>query len=320
MSNVRLDGDAVLPAAAPVHRDWPYRRSIARRYGVAVIVALIAAGVRYAMFGFETHRAVFSFFVPAAMVAVWYGGLGPGMLATVLGLLLGDYFFFAPRFAFWPIGMRESMGIGVYAITTPLCVFLCENLHHRIRQFERALDHQRHHIGDLPAMAREFADYLTRYYALATHHSYSYPSWPYRRSLLMRYGVAVGMVIVAFALRYSLFGTQDNRFPFIFFVPAAMIAVWYGGLMPGLLAAVAGLLLGDYFFLSDHEALGTVQERERVSMGLYAVMTTLCVMLFENLQERIRRLEHAFDRARHHRHPHAEAAAPAGSQAAPAAR
>ena len=31
------------------------------------------------------------------------------------------------------------------------------------------------------------------------------------------------MVIVAFGLRYWLFGTQDYRFPFIF-VPAAMIA------------------------------------------------------------------------------------------------
>ena len=96
------------------------------------------------------------------------------------------------------------------------------------------------------------------------------------------------------------FGTDDHRFPFIFFVPAAMIAAWYGGMAPGLVATVGGLLLGDYFFLSSHEALGAVREGERMGIGLYAVTTTLCVMLFENLHNRIRRLEHALERARHH--------------------
>jgi hypothetical protein len=41
------------------------------------------------------------------------------------------------------------------------------------------------------------------------------------------------------------------------------------------------------------------------------VTTTLCVMLIENLHERVRRLEHAYDRATHHQgHP----AAPAGGR------
>ena len=136
--------------------------------------------------------------------------------------------------------------------------------------------------------------------------------WPFGRPFAARYGVAVGVTILAFALRYWMFGTQDNRFPFLFFVPAAMIATWYGGMAPGLLAAVAGLLLGDFFFLSAHEALGPVRENERLSIGLYALTTTLCVMLFENLHNRIRRLQHALERARHHHHhkPHSDPAAP----------
>jgi len=121
-----------------------------------------------------------------------------------------------------------------------------------------------------------------------------------------RYGVAVGVVILGFVLRYWLYGTQDHRFPFLFFVPAAMIAAWYGGLAPGLLATAAGLVLGDYFFLSEHEAMGAVRETERIGIGLYSLTTTLCVMLFENLHNRIRRLEHALERAHHHHHPHAD--------------
>ena len=41
-----------------------------------------------------------------------------------------------------------------------------------------------------------------------------------------------------------------------------------------------------------------------MAIGLYAVTTTLCVMLFENLHNRIRRLEHALGHARHLHHHH----------------
>jgi K+-sensing histidine kinase KdpD len=282
------------------HKDWPYRRSAAMRYGVAVIAVLAAFTIRYLIYGDLQNRLVFTFFVPAAVIAVWYGGLGPGIVATVLGLLLGDYFFMMSRKALWPLGNRESLAVGVYVLTTLVCVILCERLHRRIRQFERALEDERHHSqSTLCPEAQEFAQYLNRYYAQPDHHLYNYPSWPLRRSVVMRYGMAVIFVGAAFFLRYWLFA-HDARFPFLFFVPAAIIAVWYGGMLPGLLAAAAGLLLGDYFFLSDHEALGAVRESERLQIGMFAVTTTLCVMLLENLHERIRRLEHAFDRARHH--------------------
>jgi K+-sensing histidine kinase KdpD len=312
------DGNA--PAAAPhTHAVWPFRRSIAMRYGVAVLAVLVAFTIRYMIYGDLQNRLVLTFFVPAAVVAVWYGGLGPGIVATVLGLLLGDYFFMMSRRALWPIGNRESLALGAYVVTTLLCVILCERLHRRVRQFERALDDERHrgHAKLCPEV-QEFSEYLVRYYAQANHHLYAYPSWPYRRSIVMRYGVALGVVALAFVLRYWLFG-QDMRFPFLFFVPAAIVAVWYGGMLPGLVAAAAGLMLGDYFFLSDHEALGVVRESERLQIGLFAVSSALCVMLIENLHELVRRLEHAYDRARHHHQPHAGATAPGISPDASAA-
>jgi K+-sensing histidine kinase KdpD len=305
MDNPRTVGD---PATVSPHQHqaWPYRRSPALRYGVAVAAVLAAFTIRYLIYGDFQNRLVFTFFVPAAVVAVWYGGIGPGIVATVLGLLLGDYFFMMSRKALWPLGNRESLAVGVYVVTTLLCVALCERLHRRIRQFERAIDNVRHH-GNAPLCpeAEEFAQYLVQYYARPSHHHYEYPSWPYRRAFAMRYAIAVGVVALAFVLRYWLFA-QDARFPFLFFVPAAIFAVWYGGMMPGLLAAAAGLMLGDYFFLTNHEALGAVLESERVQIGMFAVTTTLCVMLIENLHERVRRLEHAFDRVTHH-HPHVAA-------------
>ena len=290
------------------HQVWPFRRTPVQRYGVAVLCVVAAFATRYFIYGDLENRLVFTFFVPAAMVAAWYGGLGPGLLAVALGALVGDFYFIPPRHALWPIDGPGIRGIAAYMVTTLLCAMLTENLHRNIRRLEQAFDHARlvHHqmthagAGE-PAM-RPVAVDVAAYASEECTHGH----WPFQRSAARRYCIAVGMVIVAFALRYWTFGTVEYRFPFLFFVPAAMVATWYGGMAPGLLATAAGLMLGDYFFLSEHEALGLVPEFERMAIGLFAVTTTLCVMLFENLHNRIRRLEHALERARHPHPAHAE--------------
>jgi K+-sensing histidine kinase KdpD len=111
---------------------------------------------------------------------------------------------------------------------------------------------------------------------------------PREPTSLQGYAAAIGVVAVAFALRYSIYGTLDNRLPFAFFVPATVIAAWYGGVGPGLLAGTSGLLLGDYFFLPPHHAWGPVSEAERTAIGLYAINVTLIVVLFWNLHARLR--------------------------------
>lgn len=99
-------------------------------------------------------------------------------------------------------------------------------------------------------------------------------------------------------LRWALFGHLDNRLPFAFFLPAAMVAAWYGGMGPGMLAAVAGLLLGDFFFLPPHNAFGPMGDAERTAITVYAITSMLAVMLIESLHRRIRRLERALKKDR----------------------
>ena len=106
-----------------------------------------------------------------------------------------------------------------------------------------------------------------------------------------RYAVAIGVVLLAFVLRYTLYGTLDNRLPFSFFIPATLMAAWFGGLGPGLLAAVAGLLLGDYFFLPPHEAGSQMTEPVRTAIGLYAMNSALIVLLFWHLHTRLQERE-----------------------------
>jgi K+-sensing histidine kinase KdpD len=113
----------------------------------------------------------------------------------------------------------------------------------------------------------------------------------YKSTPLQNYAVALGVVLVAFVLRYSIYGTLDHRLPFSFFLPATIIAAWYGGLGPGLLAAVAGLLLGDYFFLPKHASGDPMGEAERTAIGLYAMNSVLIVVLFWRLHVRLRELK-----------------------------
>ncbi len=286
------------------HGEWPYRRSKTLRYAVALLAVLGMFSVRHLVYGDLQSRLAFTFFVPAAILAVWYGGLGPGVLATVLGLLLGEYFFLTARGNLSPFGIREAMAFGVFGLTTLMCVMLCENLHRTIRLLEHMLAQVRH-AWHVSAADSKFDPDLLKFRGNYMH-----------RTLARRYGLTLLVVVVAFGLRYWLFGTQDTRFPFIFFVPAAMLAAWYGGLGSGLLATAAGLLLGDYFFLSQHEALGAVRETERLSIGLYAVTSAMCVLLLENLHDHILRLEHAIERAEQHYHSadlQVADAAPAGT-------
>jgi two-component system sensor histidine kinase/response regulator len=118
---------------------------------------------------------------------------------------------------------------------------------------------------------------------------------PRQSTPLQRYAVAVGAVLLAFVLRYTIYGTLDHRLPYSFFTTATLVAAWYGGLGPGMLAAIAGLLLGDYFFLPRHESGTPMGEAERTAIGSYALTNTLIVVLFWNLHSRLRELE---DKAR----------------------
>ena len=116
------------------------------------------------------------------------------------------------------------------------------------------------------------------------------------QSTSARYAVAIVAILVAFAVRYGLHGTLEFRIPFAFFTLATLIASWYGGLGPGLLAAVAGLTLTDYFFLPPHSPEGGLGETERTSIGIYALTSTLIVVLFWHLHTRLRDLQDRLDR------------------------
>jgi two-component system sensor kinase FixL len=67
-------------------------RHIATDYALALAVSLLGFAVRRMLDPVLTVQATYIFFTPAIIVASAIGGFGPGLLATVLGVLSGLYF------------------------------------------------------------------------------------------------------------------------------------------------------------------------------------------------------------------------------------
>ena len=68
-----------------------------QRYGVAIIGVAVAAAVRMALDPLLGDTLPLFLFTFPVILAAWFGGLWPGLLATALSLALGDYLFIAPR-------------------------------------------------------------------------------------------------------------------------------------------------------------------------------------------------------------------------------
>jgi signal transduction histidine kinase/AmiR/NasT family two-component response regulator len=70
------------------------------QYFVAIAVTAVVFTARFLLNSDLGDVAPLLVFTLSVMVSAWYGGLGPGLLATALGALLGDYFFIEPFYSF----------------------------------------------------------------------------------------------------------------------------------------------------------------------------------------------------------------------------
>src|SRR5215212_4689843 len=79
---------------------WREPRSWLVRYGAAVVVTGLAVVLQELLFGWsreDPNITPFLTFFGAVMVGAWFGGLGPGLLATALSAMLSWYLFLYPQ-------------------------------------------------------------------------------------------------------------------------------------------------------------------------------------------------------------------------------
>ena len=102
-------------------------------------------------------------------------------------------------------------------------------------------------------------------------------------SPLLRYGVAVLAVGMAFLVKLLLDPLIVQETPFLLVFAAIMISAWYGGLGPGLLATVTAGLATDYFFLQPASSFSGFS-LETVPLLVFFLEGTLVCLLTEALR------------------------------------
>jgi PAS domain S-box-containing protein len=90
-------------------------RSPAVRYGLAVLAVATATGVRALLDPSLGAYQPFAFFYVAIAAAASIGGVGPALVAIVLGYLAGDWFFVAPRHELSILTFKPDVTVGCLA-------------------------------------------------------------------------------------------------------------------------------------------------------------------------------------------------------------
>jgi signal transduction histidine kinase len=119
------------------------------RYGITV--PFIGLAVLLTEFLPHMEQSSTTLFFAAVALSAWYGGLGPGLLATGLSVLALDYFFVPPVYALG-VGLADAVRLGLFALVAILISSLDEA---RRRLEATAQEENRHKEEFLAVLAHE---------------------------------------------------------------------------------------------------------------------------------------------------------------------
>ena len=116
------------------------------RYGVAIGSAAIAMVLVEFLLPSLGNQFPFLLLYPAVICAAWYGGFGPGLLATVLTALVADFFLFEPRFSFAIAGRAGQLAMSLFLVVGGVISWLGEMIlraNRRLEKYARGIANQR---------------------------------------------------------------------------------------------------------------------------------------------------------------------------------
>lgn len=138
------------------------RRSLPLRYGVAVASVALATGFKLLLDPLLPQQSPFLLLAGAVMVAAWFGGLGPGLVATALGALSADYFYLAPVGAFTgPVGAGFWLQV-LFVLQGVLITSLAQALHLARQRSEKSTLEVKRQQEELAERERELHNLVGR--------------------------------------------------------------------------------------------------------------------------------------------------------------
>ncbi|HEX5269577.1 MAG TPA: ATP-binding protein, partial [Gemmataceae bacterium] len=109
-----------------------------RRFGVAPLAVAAAVLVRLLSWRLLGPELPFLLLWPAVMFCAWYGGLGPGLLATLLGAVAAALLFFEPTGSLASVTAEGWLGMAAFVGLGAVISLLTEGLHRARRWAEEA--------------------------------------------------------------------------------------------------------------------------------------------------------------------------------------
>jgi signal transduction histidine kinase len=115
------------------------------RYAVAALSVIIAALLYAAIDQWLEGYSPLIVFTVAVMISAWYGGLGPGIFATILGWIVGDYFWIEPLYTLQIVHLHEFVHTAVF-VSVGIAISLMSRALERARANAVAANHAKDHF------------------------------------------------------------------------------------------------------------------------------------------------------------------------------
>ena len=109
-----------MEAPAIFERDW------LRRHGFAVLTVALALALKLYLGEANGQHAPLLLLALSVTLGAWYGGLGPGLLATALAAVTALYFVIPPLYSFRIVDAAGWVQLTVFASEGVLISLLCE--------------------------------------------------------------------------------------------------------------------------------------------------------------------------------------------------
>src|SRR5437660_4816041 len=104
-------------------------------YGVAVLATALSLLIRWPLGPVLGDAVPHMTFFPAVMIAAYFGGFWPGLLATILSAIAANYFLTGQLRSFYVTGVNDIAALILFVLVGTIISGLCESLHRARRRF-----------------------------------------------------------------------------------------------------------------------------------------------------------------------------------------
>lgn len=97
------------------------------RYVLAIAAVVCSTAVRYSLSLFEEKILFYAAYYPAILIAAFWGGVGPGIFATVLSLLTVWFLFIPPTYSFAILDRAQFINLFLFLTSASLIIWVANS-------------------------------------------------------------------------------------------------------------------------------------------------------------------------------------------------